>query len=395
MCISGPWPTELPGHRRQQYTFPKTINSKNGGQVGINTSDQAKFKGKIYFTLNRNLYILNGSTGATKQLTNGIDVRDPAVSPDGNTVAFIIRNGDFAQIATIPAAGGSPTVLIDGTGQYNTATDPPKSTAVWYAQPAWSADGKTLLFLSDFQKEDWYQATKIDAPLLDPQLFSIPVATPNARPHNVAFSLFGDGGLRDPSFRPGHPDQLMYTDYRYDATGTQQVVQIEMEDATVVANHPYKYGPGNTPAVSLTPANSNLVNMEPAFSPDGNKIIYVRREDASHMSLYMMNLGNIKTSDPNSYAFDPTSDANEAPALAAYGQSNKLLTNEFVSQPVWSPDGKQLAYIDYNSGTFDIWLATLTQDPKSGVYSFKKDSQVQLTNAQGNLDADSRPVWTP
>src|SRR5207247_3879400 len=60
-------------------TFQKQ-QTGNGSQIGINK--QAVFKGKIYFTLSRNLYVMDGQRNLTP-LTQGMDVRDPAVSPDG------------------------------------------------------------------------------------------------------------------------------------------------------------------------------------------------------------------------------------------------------------------------------------------------------------------------
>src|SRR5260370_11601717 len=69
----------------------QSVKTSNGKQIRISTSQQAVFKGKIYFTLDRNLYMLDGQKNL-KQLTSGMDVRDPAVSPDGKWIAFIIRS---------------------------------------------------------------------------------------------------------------------------------------------------------------------------------------------------------------------------------------------------------------------------------------------------------------
>lgn len=103
------------------------------------------------------------------------------------------------------------------------------------------------------------------------------------------------------------------------------------------------------------------------------------------MGLYVMPTPDGITTNPNS----PTV---AKQALLPYKQSSLILKGEFISQPVWSPDGKQIAYLSYNNSSFDIWLATLTTDPKTGLYVMKS-SPVQLTN--GGIDGDSRPVWTP
>ncbi len=79
-------------------------------------------------------------------------------------------------------------------------------------------------------------------------------------------------------------------------------------------------------------------------------------------------------------------------ALAPYKKSSLLLTQQFVSQPVWSPDGKQIAYLSYTNNEFNIWLATIASNSKTGTYKIQ-GSPVQLTS--GGIDGDSRPFWTP
>jgi Tol biopolymer transport system component len=104
------------------------------------------------------------------------------------------------------------------------------------------------------------------------------------------------------------------------------------------------------------------------------------------MSLYVMPLPiQDVTSNPNS----PTV---EQEALAPYKKASRLLTQQYVSQPVWSPDGKQIAYLSYTNNEFNIWLATVTHNSKSGVYTIQ-GNPVQLTS--GGIDGDSRPFWTP
>jgi len=211
----------------------------------------------------------------------------------------------------------------------------------------------------------------------------------------IGYATYGDGGNRDPSYRPGHPEQAIYTTFHYDSTGTHQIVQINIEDTTFLINQPLRWSPNTTPAVALTPATNDLVNFQPSFSPDGNTIAYVRREDQTHMSIYTMPVAENVANDPNVPNFNPNSQTNLNNALLPYNtQSSKLLTNRYVSEPIWSPDGTQLLYYGFSNNTFDLYLVTLTKDSKTGAYSAKPDSQVQLTQANGQLDADSRAVWT-
>lgn len=382
--------------------FKKQTVGNTNQQIGINTSEKAAFQGKIYFTLNRNLYVLDGQKNLT-QLTRGIDVRDPAVSPDGKKIAFIRRDKNYSDLMLMDANGSNMRVLRSGKGAFvrNPYSEFPQATFLWYAQPDWSEDGKRMLFLSDLAKR--YVNPGVDSFMLDLQVFAISLDNPGvARPQEVAYATYGDGGLRDPSYRPHHPDQIVYTSYKYDNTNTRQVIQIMLEDPDAIARHPGRYRPGVSqievdPAVALTPDTPDLANMQPAFSPDGNTILYVRREDATHMSLYTMPVAEGVTGDPNNPNFNPNTPANQQKGLAPYNQSVRLLTKQYISGPVWSPDGTQIAYLAYNNNTFDLWLTTVVKDPKTGAYHLKPDTEQQLTSTEGQqlqVDGDSRPVWT-
>jgi len=362
----------------------KTITTNsNGNQVSV---VQNLFKGKIYFTIDHNLWVIDGKNNSREIMTGG-NVYDPAVSPNGKWIIVSSRNKNSSDIAYIPIGGGTRRNLLSGSGSFYNDGGFIKSSNHWFAQPAWSPDSSHILFLSDIEKEDWYAATGIDAPLLDLQVFSIPFNNSSAKPQDVAYADFGDGGDRDPSYRPGHPNEIVYTHYAYDAaTRTQQVIQIYLEDANAIANHPGLYHPGlpgYDPGIAIS--DPTVQNIQPAFSPDGNSIVYVRRESSSQMGLYIMPVPEGVTANPN----DPKV---EQQALVPYKKSSHLLSGLYVSQPVWSPDGKQIAYISYINNEFDLWLANITFNAKTGVYSLQ-GNPVQLTT--GGIDGNSRPFWTP
>ena len=95
---------------------------------------------------------------------------DPQVSPDGETVAFVLptRSGDktVTNVWAVSSAGGEPRRLTAGPGS---------DTA-----PRWSPDGKTLAFLSDRAKDradvyvdDWQIKTL--TPSKETQIYLLPV----------------------------------------------------------------------------------------------------------------------------------------------------------------------------------------------------------------------------
>jgi Tol biopolymer transport system component len=362
----------------------KTITTNsNGNKVNI---VQNLFNGKIYFTIDHNLWVTDGKNN-TREIMTGGNIYDPAVSPNGKWIVVSMRSKNSSDIAIMPLSGGSRHNLLSGSGTFFNDGGFIKSSSHWFAQPTWSLDSTHIIFVSDLQKNFVWANLGGDysrAAFLDLQVFSIPLNNPNSQPQAIAYALFGDGGDRDPSYRPGHPTEIVYTHYAYDAaTSTQQVIQIFLEDATAIANHPGLYHPGYDPGIAITDPKDQ--DIQPAFSPDGNEIVYVRRESPAQMGLYVMRVPEGVTANPNNPKV-------EQQAMAPYKKSSHLLSGQYVSQPVWSADGKQIAYISYNNSEFDLWLASVTYNAKTGVYSLQ-GNPVQLTT--GGIDGNSRPFWTP
>lgn len=362
----------------------QVATGSNGQTVSVN---QDVFKGKFYLTINQNLFALSGNNTSQELVKTG-NVADPAVSPDGKWVVFIQKYKQYSDLAVVSTSGGKVRTLLSGNGKFYNIGPYLHNTYTWYAQPEWSADGSTLLFLSDIEKEDWYAQTT-NAPMLDLQVFSIPFNNPTAKPKDVAYAVFGDGGNRDESYRPGHTNQIIYTHYTYDAaTRTQQQIQLFMEDPNAISEHPGTYHPGMPgtgfdPGIAITPADADVI--EPAFSPDGSAIAYIKR-NATDMSLEIM------PTPPDSITTTPNDPNTEKQATAMFTKdSSPFLTHQlYIEQPVWSPDGTQIAYITYTNNAFDLWIVGVTHNVQKNTYAMK-GSPIQVTS--GGVDGASRPVW--
>lgn len=76
------------------------------------------------------LYKINANGGETRRITTagvGGNLTEPDWSPDGKTIVFTSQMGSF-NICTVPAEGGSATVLVTGE------------------DPAWGANSRTVIF---------------------------------------------------------------------------------------------------------------------------------------------------------------------------------------------------------------------------------------------------------
>ena len=364
----------------------KTITTTAGGKQV--TVAQNLFKGKMYLTIDHNLWVING-TGSNTELLHSGDIYDPALSPNGQWLTYIEKFKNYSNLDVIPSSGGRGKTLLSGNGHFYSDSGVEKNTFFWFMQPEWSPDGSHIMFLSDLQKNFvWANLNSLfgNNYFLDLQVFSIPFSNPSATPQALAYASFGDGGDADPGFQPQHtsPQLITYTHYAYDAqSGTQQVDQIFIADANAIANHPGLYTPLQDSGIAITPPTTE--NIEPAFSPDGNAIAYVRRESTTQMGLWIM------STPPATVTATPNAPTSEKQAMTPYFASTRILGGLYISQPVWSPDGKQIAFFQYTNSEFDLWVINVNHDPKTGKYSLQGTPQ-QLTT--GGVDGNSRAFWT-
>ena len=234
------------------------------------------------------IYSMNADGSDRVNLTNN-DVwdADPAPSPNGTKIAYVSDLGnDNSEIHVMNADGSGKVQLTD--------------TRDWETGPAWSPDGSQIVFsvLQDLEISE-IRTMKADGS----DLTALAKAT-----------VSSEGYLLSPAWSP------LGTYIAYVREGFHQS-ECQGCSAIFVMN-----ADGSNP----TQVSHNTTGNDPAWSPDGTKILY--------------------TSGSGIYSIP----------LDGSGEMKLAGTEGGDSHPSWSPDGKTIAFQSYREqsfvGDFDIYV---------------------------------------
>ena len=305
------------------------------------------------------LYKLHG-IDPPQELAPGPGVHEPAVAPDGTHLAYVRFQKNYQDLFVLNLLTGKSTQIVNDAP--NVAIDP--RTGLTVGSPTWSPDG-TMLYFS------WnYPGMQAGGNQTDFRIFRCTVATTCDANSAAALSdpnvTIQAGGNFEPVFRPGDPNTLIYTKYGYQTQGadSRALGQIVAHDLTTGVE------------TSLTPLDATSQQQfslsQPTWSPTGKFLAFVRTTaDAQQSSIYVTAFH--APGDPQDYAHA------------------KLLVQgaPFAAYPVFSPNGKYLAYIASGAdGRLHLYIAHVYVGKQARL------THVEMVKRVNIVDGD-RLAWTP
>lgn len=296
------------------------------------------------------------------QITNwaGLD-NYPAISPDGNTIAYSSdRSGGF-EIYVKPLAMGAKEIQITSDGQYN-------------LQPAWSPDGQHIAFYSKKRGGIWVVPATGGVAKQLTTFGASPAWSPDGK--TIAFQ---SGAVTDlGSFSRVLPPSVLWL-VPGDGGEPKQLTQV----GSPVGGH-----------------NS------PAWSPDGKRIAF-NVEDVTTNSIYSVGVDGANIRQINPFGFDPvySSDGKSVYLVSDRGlvsvdaESNAGKPVTVVNPALAvirhlsiSADGKRIAYSLVKS-TSNIWSVPLDAKTNGAVKEpFPMNQNTAFRNTSPAISPDGRRI---
>lgn len=298
-------------------TVPATTQSVATQVSAVSASPATGLGGTLVFQTSPGgaIYAYNLSTGRLWQLTSGFD---PAISPDGQTVAFVRTAGENG-IYLINIDGSNERLIFSGR---NTL-----------AAPKWSPDGNYIVFSRGDEYKECREVGR-GMCLTDKELLAQnPNVDLNQFPlvkqyeSNLArVDINGDNYRDIANLESARAADWNEAGIVYQSTAGLQITADEPDaTSTLVTHDPYK------PAYE-----------DPDWQPNGGKIVFVSRS-GNHREIYAVN-----------------SDGSGMVALTA---PVTTLVDELPNNmaPAWSPDGQYIVFLsnrgdDNSAGAWRLWV---------------------------------------
>jgi TolB protein len=296
------------------------------------TAAIAPHKGTIVFQTSSGgtIYAVNPDGTNLRVLTTGMD---PALSPDGRTVAFTRWSN-----SNTGEPGSLWTINLDGTGERLVSRDlhQPKS-------PTWSPDGRSIVVSTQdggaiYDERQCFPLDGGARPRIPPGAKDVTTDngqfcfTASANPYWVLRKIdVATGAYQDlprdkhyfaPTWDPANAWHVVFDD------GDRGLMNMDIVRQTTWA------------------LNTDLAERAPIFSPNGKKIATAYRQ-SDHYEVHVMNAdgtGEVRLTDMPATAI--------ADQLIK-GQTPRSWNN---AAPAWSPDGSQIGFVTDRNGPWQIWV---------------------------------------
>lgn len=279
-------------------------------------SSAAALSGTLVFQASHGtIYVYDLENGAVWYLTDGFD---PAISPDGATVAFT-RDGGEHGLYLIDVDGSNERLIFSG----RTALSAPK----------WSADGAWILFARGDEYDECYPVGP--GVCLSPKEFA--ARFPDGAPFDVTL-------VREIEYNLAAVDSN--GDNYHDLATLESARAADWNEAGIV----YQSSSGLQVTADTADAQNELVAFDylnpyyydPDWQPDGGQIAFMVR-GASHWEIYVINP--------------------DGSGMTALTKPVTALVDELPSNvaPAYSPDGRYIVYLsnrgeDNSAGAWQLWV---------------------------------------
>jgi TolB protein len=239
-----------------------TLPSNNKTPVGpggkpvstptLNLAEKLKGKnieGQLLFTRKGFLWGWRGDTGARLAIEPGgsvaigevVTLRQPAISPLANQIAYIRQDESFSDLWVVNADGTNARSLTNHKGRGVPRTENFVTSALWAFSPTWSPDGKQIAYLADARGQDDLALWVVNAG--------------GGQPRRLP--LIGQGTLSRPSWSPDGTT-IAVTGYE---NAKPQIYTVKVSG-------------GQVAKLTSTPEGA----YDPAWSADGSLLAYVVRK---------------------------------------------------------------------------------------------------------------------